>query len=126
MLYFKIINYLILPYCHIMNKICTIDYTNIFNYSQIIVTMWANQANSFHGVEGDILGIMYGKIVEYKNLTKISIGKTSKLILNPDWEEAKSLKTWYGTIGQFENIENFTQATQSTQEFSIFEGNNNL
>lgn len=67
------------------------------------------------------MSIIGGKIIDYNNVNKISVSTgSSKIIINPDWNETLDLQNWYKAFEQKELL-NLSQVSIGSQELNMFE-----
>ena len=66
------------------------------------------------------MSIIGGKIIDYKNVKKISMTVTSKVEINPCWNETLDLQSWYKEFEK-RNLLNLSQVSIGSQELHMFE-----
>lgn len=87
----------------------------------VTVTLWDTQATTFNADERDIMAILRGKIIDYNNVNKIRVSSgSSKIMINPDWNETSDLQSWYNTFDKKEFL-NLSQVSIGFQELNMFE-----
>ncbi|XP_029345782.1 uncharacterized protein LOC100573254 [Acyrthosiphon pisum] len=86
----------------------------------VTVTLWDTEATNFNANEGDIMSIMEGKIIDYKNVKKISMTGSSKIEINPNWNETLDLQNWYKEFEKKEFL-NLSQMSIGSQEHNTSE-----
>ncbi|NP_001155514.1 replication protein A 70 kDa DNA-binding subunit-like [Acyrthosiphon pisum] len=86
----------------------------------VTVTLWDIDATNFNANEGDIMSIMGGKIINYKNVNKISVTGSSEIIINPYWNETFDLQIWYKEFEK-KKLLNLSQVSIGSQELNMFE-----
>ncbi|CAI6377862.1 unnamed protein product [Macrosiphum euphorbiae] len=86
----------------------------------VAVTLWDTKATDFNANEGDIMSIIGGKIIDYKNVKKISVTLSSKVEINPCWNETLDLQNWYKEFEK-KKLLNLSQVSVGSQELHMFE-----
>ncbi|CAI6371725.1 unnamed protein product [Macrosiphum euphorbiae] len=100
---------------HKLRNIILADHTG-----QVDVTLWDSKATDFNAKEEDIMSIIGGKIIDYKNVKKISVTLSSKVEINPRWNETLNLQNWYKGFEK-KKLLNLSQVSVGSQELNMFE-----
>ncbi|XP_016656156.1 replication protein A 70 kDa DNA-binding subunit-like isoform X3 [Acyrthosiphon pisum] len=87
---------------------------------RVTVTLWDTEATNFNANEGDTMSIIGGKIIDYKNVKKISVTGSSKIEINPNWNETLHLQNWYKEFEK-KKLLNLSQVCIGSQELDMFE-----
>ncbi|XP_060873165.1 replication protein A 70 kDa DNA-binding subunit-like isoform X3 [Metopolophium dirhodum] len=86
----------------------------------VTVTLWGTEATNFNAHEEDIMSIIGGKITDYKSVKKISVTGSSKIQINPYWNETLDLRIWYKEFEK-KKLLNLSQVSIGSQELNMFE-----
>ncbi|CAI6376562.1 unnamed protein product [Macrosiphum euphorbiae] len=86
----------------------------------VTVTLWNTEATDCNASEGDIMSIIGGKIIDFKNVKKISVTGSSKIEINPYWNETLDLQSWYKEFEK-KKLLNLSQVSVGSQELHMFE-----
>ncbi|CAI6371709.1 unnamed protein product [Macrosiphum euphorbiae] len=86
----------------------------------VAVTLWDTKATDFNANEGDIMSIIGGKVIDYKNVKKINVTLSSKVEFNPCWKETSDLQNWYKEFEKKKPL-NPSQVSVGSQELHMFE-----
>lgn len=87
---------------------------------KVTVTLWGTEATNFNANEEDIMSIIGGKIIDYKSVKKISVTGSSKIQINPNWNETLDLQSWYKEFEK-RKLLNLSQVSIGSQELNMFE-----
>ncbi|XP_003248874.1 replication factor A protein 1-like [Acyrthosiphon pisum] len=86
----------------------------------VTVVLWDTEAINFNANEGDIMSIIDGQIIVFKNVNKISVTGSSEILINPRWKVTEDLQSWYKEFEKKELL-NLSQMSIGSQEHNTSE-----